>query len=172
MPRLDRFSRPTVLAVVLLAAGGLAACETPNTNTYAPYEAGQAVPLESATVVNFRPVRLGGRDTGAGTVGGALIGGASGAAIGGDAAGAIIGTVAGAVLGNAVERGATRGSGFAYDVRMQRDGRVLEVVQPDQYPISVGSQVYVSFGPRVRIILANGAVPPPPQPPPPSPPHD
>ena len=69
-------------------------------------------------------------------MGGALIGGASGAAIGGDAAGAIIGTVAGAVLGNAVERGATRGSGFAYDVRMQRDGRVLEVVQPDQYPIA------------------------------------
>ncbi len=129
-----------------------------------------AVPLEAATVVNFRPVRIGGRDTGAGTVGGALIGGASGAAIGGDAAGAIIGTVAGAVLGNAVERGATRGSGFAYDIRMQRDGRVLEVVQPDPYPIPVGSAVYVSFGPRVRIIPANGASPPPPPPPPP-PPH-
>ena len=117
--------------------------------------------------MNFRPVRIGGRDTGAGTFGGALVGGASGAAIGGDAAGAIIGSVAGAVLGNAVERGATRGTGFAYDIRMQRDGRVLEVIQPDAYPIPVGSQVYVSFGPRVRIVPANGSIPPPPPPPPP-----
>ncbi len=163
----NRLVRSTAFAAVLITAGGLAACETPNPNIYAPYEAGRAVPLEPATVVNFRPVRIGGRDTGAGTFGGALIGGASGAAIGGDAAGAIIGTVAGAVLGNAVERGATRGTAFAYDVRMQRDGRVLEVVQPDQYPIPVNSQVYVSFGPRVRIIPANGAVLPPPPPPPP-----
>ena len=167
MSRLSFVSRPLALAAVLIAAGGLAACETPNAYTYAPYEAGQAVPLEPATIVNFRPVRIGGRDSGAGTVGGALIGGASGAAIGGDAAGAIIGSVAGAVLGNAVERGATRSDGFAYDIRMQRNGRVLEVVQPDQYPIPVGSQVYVSFGPRTRIIPANGAVPPPPPPPPP-----
>ena len=169
MSRPHRLTRPAALAAVLIAAGGLAACETPNAYTYSPYEAGQAVPLEPATVVNFRPVRIGGRDTGAGTVGGALVGGASGAAIGGDAAGAVIGTVAGAVLGNAVERGATRGTGFAYDVRMQRDGRVLEVVQPDQYPIPVNSQVYVSFGPRVRIVPASGAVPPPPPPPPPPP---
>src|SRR5579875_2364978 len=123
-------ARPAALAAVLLAGLGLAACETPNAYTYAPYEAGRAVPLAPATVVAVRPVRIGGQDSGAGTVGGALIGGASGAAIGGDAAGAIIGTVAGAVLGNAVERGATRHDGFAYDVRMQRSGRIIEVVQP------------------------------------------
>ncbi len=157
--------------MVALGAVGLAGCETPNAYTYSPYEAGHASPLAPAVIVNERPVRISGQDTGAGTVGGALIGGASGAAIGGDAAGGIIGAVAGAVLGNVVERGATRRTGFAYDVRMQRDGRVLEVVQPDEYPIPVGAQVYVSFGPRVRIIPANGALPPPPPPPPPAPPR-
>jgi outer membrane lipoprotein SlyB len=159
--------RSAAIASVLLAGAGLAGCESTNAYNYAPYEAGQAVPLEPATIVNVRPVRIGGRDSGAGTVGGALVGGASGAAIGGDAAGGLIGAVAGAVIGNAVERGATRQTGFAYDVRMQRSGRVLEVVQPDPQPIPVGSQVYVSFGPQARIIPAGppGAPPPPPPPP-------
>lgn len=167
MPHLHSPRRLLAYAGVLACAGGLAACETPNAYTYSPYETGRAAPLAPAVIVNERPVRITGQNSGAGTVGGALVGGASGAAIGGDAAGGIIGAVAGAVLGNVIEHDATRRDGFAYDVRMQRDGRVLEVIQPDRYPIPVGSQVYVSFGPRVRIIPANGAVPPPPPPPPP-----
>ena len=162
--RRSPLTRSAGIAAAFLCAGGLAACETPNAYNYGPYEAGVPMPLQPATVVNVRPVEIHGQDTGAGTVGGALVGGASGAAIGGDAAGGIIGAVAGAVLGNVIERGATRHTGFAYDVRMERTGRVLEIVQPDQYPIPVGSPVYVSFGPRARVIPASTVGPPPPPP--------
>jgi outer membrane lipoprotein SlyB len=163
--------RPVAVVAVLALGGGLAACETPGPYAYAPFEAGRAVPLEPATVVKFRPVVIGGQTSGAGLATGAIVGGASGAAIGGDAAGAIVGTLVGAVLGNAVEHGATRHNGFAYDVRMSRSGRILEIVQPDPYPIPVNAPVYVSFGPITRIIPASaygappGAPPPPPSPP-------
>jgi outer membrane lipoprotein SlyB len=164
--------RPAAAVVAILALGaGLAACETPGPYNYAPYEAGRAVPLEPATVVNFRPVQIGGQSTGAGVATGAVVGAASGAAIGGDAAGTIVGGLVGAVLGNAVERGATRHTGFAYDVRMNRSGRILEVVQPDAYPIPVNAPVYVSFGPITRIIPASAYGPPPGAPPPPPRPY-
>ena len=153
--------RPLIVAGALVAGLGLTACETPNAYTYAPYEAGVPRPLEPATVVNFRPVRIGGQTTGAGVTTGALVGGASGAAIGHDPAGLIVGALAGAVLGNAVEHGATQHDGFAYDLRMQRDGRVIEIVQAGRDPLPVGSPVYVSFGPVARIVPANAPPPPP-----------
>ena len=162
MSRTSSKIRPLIIAGVLAAGLGLTACETPNAYTYAPYEAGVPQPLEPATVVNFRPVRIGGQTTGAGVTTGAIVGGASGAAIGHDPAGLIVGALAGAVLGNAVEHGATQHDGFAYDLRMQRDGRVIEIIQAGRYPIPVGSPVYVSFGPVARIIPASPPPPPPP----------
>ena len=158
--------RPIAMVAILALGGGLAACETPGPYNYAPFEAGRAVPLEPATVVNFRPVVIGGQTTGAGLTTGAIVGGASGAAIGGDAAGAIVGTLVGAVLGNVVEHDATRHDAFAYDVRMNRSGRILEIVQPGHYPIPINSPVYVSFGPVTRIIPASAYGGPPPPPPP------
>ncbi len=165
MSRSNLSFRPVVLASALLAAAGLSACATPNANNYAPFEAGQAVPLAPATVVNFRPVTVGGQTTGAGLTTGAIVGGVSGGAIGGDAAGAVVGALAGALLGHVIEHKASEHDGFAYDVRMVRDSRILEIVQLDRTPIPIGAHVYVSFGPRARIIPAGEAGPPPPPPP-------
>jgi outer membrane lipoprotein SlyB len=169
---MTRTLSPALFAGAAVLALGLAGCETPNAYNYAPYEAGVPTPLEPATVVNLRPVRIGGQTTGGGLTTGAIVGGVSGGAIGGDAAGAVVGTLAGAVLGNVLEHKASEHDGFAYDVRMQRDGRVIEIVQPGRDAIPVGAHVYVSFGPRARIIPAGAAgpayAPPPPPPPPPS----
>lgn len=160
--------RGVAIAGAVVLACGLGACETPNAYTYAPYEAGIPTPLEPATVVNLRPVRIGGQTSGAGLTTGAIVGGVSGGAIGGDAAGAVVGTLAGALLGDVLEHKASEHDGFAYDVRMLRDGRVIEIVQPGREPIPAGSHVYVSFGPRARIIPAGAAGPVYAPPPPPS----
>lgn len=165
-------SRPAAALAVVLAAStvGLAACETDyGPGRYSAYEAGAPARVEEGTLIGFRPVTFGGRDTGAGTAIGAVGGGLAGSAIAGRGdgfAGGIAGAVLGALAGNAIER-SERQPGFVYVVRFRRDGTTVEIPQPDRYPIRIGTRVFVSYGARVRVFPADGYGPPPPPPPPP-----
>ena len=147
-----RLARPAVLALSLLAVGGLSACETYGPGDYSPYEAGAPARVERGVVIGARPITLGGRDTG----GGAVIGGVSGGLIGSGLAGrhdgfagGIAGAVLGALAGSAIER-SQRQEGFAYLIRF-RDGTEVEIPQADRYPLRQGVRVVVSYGARVRV---------------------
>jgi outer membrane lipoprotein SlyB len=157
------------LSLAAITAVGLSACASdPGPQTYNAYEVGAPARVEQAEVVGYRPVNIGGGETGGGgAVAGAVAGGLVGNGVssgGGRAGGTIIGAIGGALLGNAIEKSANNHPGFAYTVRMRRDGHELEVVQADPSPIPVGTPVNVSFGARVRIYPAGGGYPPPPPP--------
>ena len=149
-----RAFRPAVLALSLVAMGGLSACQTYGPEEYGPWEAGAPARVERGVVIGARPISLGGYDSG----GGAVVGGVSGGLIGSSLAGrhdgfagGVAGAVLGALAGSAIER-ANRQPGFAYLIRFDRDGTEVEIPQADRYPLRQGVHVAVSYGPRVRVI--------------------
>ncbi|HEY2662553.1 MAG TPA: glycine zipper 2TM domain-containing protein [Caulobacteraceae bacterium] len=154
------------LSLAAMTSVGLTACASdPGPQSYNRYEVGAPARVEQAEVIGYRPVNIGGGETsGGGAVAGAVGGGLVGNAVsrgGGRAGGTVIGAIGGALLGNAIEKSANNHQGFAYTVRMRRDGRQFEVVQADASPIPVGAPVNVSFGDRVRIYPVGGYGPPP-----------
>jgi outer membrane lipoprotein SlyB len=162
---------PTALrtvSVVALAAAGLVACaEPPGPSRYAPYEAGVAAHVEEGVVVSSRPIQITGQANGTG----ALVGGVSGAVLGSNvvshhndrAAGGFVGAVAGALIGSAIEKDAARQNGFAYTIRVNRTGELIEVGQVDAAPIPNGAPVSISYGAQVRVtpLYAGPPAPPP-----------
>jgi outer membrane lipoprotein SlyB len=88
----------------------LTACETPSQNVYDYREAGRSVIVEFGTVVDVRPIKIKGQNTGVGAGAGAIAGGVAGANIGqgdgqiaGMAAGILVGAVAGAVAEQTIQ---------------------------------------------------------------------
>jgi outer membrane lipoprotein SlyB len=158
------------LTLAGLATTGLSACaDEQGPGYYPPYAEGRIAHVQEGTVVSFRPVQFGSRDTGAGTIIGGVGGAVAGSAIAGRGdrgVGALLGGIGGALLGNAVAS-SDRVNGFAYTIR-RPDGRLVEIAQADPQPIPSGTRVEISFGAgRARVSPLYGPPGPPPPPPPP-----
>jgi outer membrane lipoprotein SlyB len=151
-------SRLLILGAALAGTLGLAACATtPGPDGYSPYEAGSIARVEEGTIVSVRPVRFGQQQNGSGAAVGGLAGAAVGSQFGGDTgghiAGAVIGGLLGAVVGDAVQDGKTT-NGFAYTIRRQHDGSLIEIPQAEPYAMPVGARVHITYGDRVRVTPA------------------
>ena len=146
------------LIAAIAGVGSLAGCVVANPNTVNAYDAQRMSTVVDATVLSVRPVTLQGRDTGVGTVSGAVIGGIAGSNVGGPRTGGIVGiagAVVGGLIGNAVERDATQQQGVEILVQLKNGDRrsVVQGVQGDNF--AVGDPVImVTTGGRTRVMRA------------------
>lgn len=158
-------AKKALFAVSITAiAGSLAACaENYGPRPYPAYAAGIPANVQPGVILGFRPIEFGPENNGAGAAVGGVAGGLAGNALahGRDRGLATVaGVVGGALLGNAVQS-SDRHPGFAYMVRF-RDGRELEIPQPDAQPIPQGTRVDVIWeGGRARVVPAGYYSPPP-----------
>lgn len=141
--------KSAVLMAVLMAATALAGCARSLAgDTYQRGQAMRAQSVELGVVESLRPVTIEGRQSGAGTAGGAVLGGIAGSTIGGSsrahAAGAIGGAIVGGLIGNAIEKEGTRANGVELTVRLD-SGRMLAIVQE-------GSPNEFRPGDRIRVL--------------------
>jgi len=129
-----------------------------NPNTVNAYDAQRMSTVVDATVLSVRPVTLQGRDTGVGTVSGAVIGGIAGSNVGGPRTGGIVGiagAVVGGLIGNAVERDATQQQGLEILLQLKNGDRrqVVQGVGTDAF--AAGDPVIlVTTGGRTRVMRA------------------
>jgi outer membrane lipoprotein SlyB len=147
-----------VLIATIAGVGSLAGCVVANPNTVSAYDAQRMSTVIDATVLSVRPVTLQGRDTGVGTVSGAVIGGIAGSNVGGPRTGGIVGiagAVVGGLIGNAVERDATKQDAVEILVQLKNGDR-RSVVQPvGQEAFAAGEPVImVTTGGRTRVMPA------------------
>ena len=150
--------KPLVLVAAIAGAGALAGCVVAPPNSVSAYDAQRMSTVTDATVLSVRPVTLQGRDTGVGTVSGAVIGGIAGSNVGGPRTGGIVGiagAVVGGLIGNAVERDATQRPAVEILVQLKNGDRrsVVQVAGPDVF--AVGEPVImVTTGGRTRVLPA------------------
>ena len=146
------------LVAAIAGAVSLTGCVVANPNTVSAYDAQRMSTVVDATVLSVRPVTLQGRDTGVGTVSGAVIGGIAGSNVGGPRTGGIVGiagAVVGGLIGNAVERDATQQQGVEILVQLKNGDRrsVVQGVQGDTF--AAGDPVImVTTGGRTRVMRA------------------
>ena len=156
--------KPLVLVAAIAGAGALAGCVVAPPNSVSAYDAQRMSTVTDATVLSVRPVTLQGRDTGVGTVSGAVIGGIAGSNVGGPRTGGIVGiagAVVGGLIGNAVERDATQRPAVEILVQLKNGDRrsVVQVAGPDVF--AVGEPVImVTTGGRTRVLPAPPVVSP------------
>ncbi|TNE60110.1 MAG: hypothetical protein EP340_00635 [Alphaproteobacteria bacterium] len=138
----------------------LGACSTApyGGSTYDYRETGRMAYVDYGVIQSVRHVQINKRETGAGRVTGAVIGGAIGSEIGeGDAArvvGIIGGAILGGAIGEAIERDANTMNGYEYTIRRD-DGMVFTVVQPADGPaLPPGTEVRIIDGDYIRIVPA------------------
>ncbi len=144
-------------ALVILGTG----CTMPSSEPLIPQaQVGVAATLTQGTVVSVQSVKIEGKKTNLGTMGGAAVGGAGAAGGRYDTAGIIAGAVgaaAGAVVGQAVEEVATREDGQRIMLRMD-NGDMIEVIQSaeDGY-FQEGDRVDVAVGAgNTRVAMSVG----------------
>ena len=146
------------LIAAIAGAGSLAGCVVANPNTVSAYDVQRMSTVVDATVLSVTPVTLQGRDTGVGTVSGAVIGGIAGSNVGGPRTGGIVGiagAVVGGLIGNAVERDATQQQGVQILLQLKNGDRraVIQGVGGDVF--AVGDPVIVvTTGGRTRVMRA------------------
>ena len=146
------------LIAAIASVGSLAGCVVAPPNSVSAYDAQRMSTVVDATVLSVRPVTLQGRDTGVGTVSGAVIGGIAGSNVGGPRTGGIVGiagAVVGGLIGNAVERDATQRPADEILVQLKNGDRrsVVQVAGPDVF--AVGQPVIlVTTGGRTRVMPA------------------
>ena len=146
------------LIASIAGAASLTGCVVANPNTVSAYDAQRLSTVVDATVLSVRPVTLQGRDTGVGTVSGAVIGGIAGSNVGGPRTGGIVGIVgaiAGGLIGNAVERDATQQQGVEILLQLKNGDRrqVVQGIGSDTF--AAGDPVIlVTTGGRTRVMRA------------------
>ena len=146
------------LIAAIAGAVSLTGCVVANPNTVNAYDAQRMSTVVDATVLSVRPVTLQGRDTGVGTVSGAVLGGIAGSNVGGPRTGGIVGiagAVVGGLIGNAVERDATKQDAVEILVQLKNGDRrsVVQPVGPDGF--AAGEPVImVTTGGRTRVLPA------------------
>jgi outer membrane lipoprotein SlyB len=144
--------------IMVAALGALAACQTANPDVVSRYDAQRMSSVQDATVLSVRPVTLQGRDSGVGTVGGAVIGGIAGSNVGGPRTGGIVGIVgaiAGGLIGNAVERDATRENAVEILVQLKNGERRAVIQGVGSEGFAAGDPVImITTGGRVRVMRA------------------
>lgn len=154
--------RSAPLALAVLAALSATACVPAHSpNTYSRAQAGQEQRVSRGTILAMRDVKVEGTDTGAGKIGGAVIGGAAGSTLGqgsrANVAGAAAGAVLGAVLGSVAESRMTERAAVEFTVR-EENGMTIAVVQANDENLRTGEAVVILRGSQVRI--ARDTLPP------------
>jgi len=150
--------KPFVLTAALASLGSLTACVTAPPNSVSAYDAQRMSTVVDATVLSVTPVTVQGRETGVGTVGGAVIGGIAGSNVGGPRTSGIVGiagAIVGGLVGNAVERDATQRQGVQILLQLKNGDRraVIQGVGPDAF--APGDPVIlVTTGGRTRVMRA------------------
>ncbi|MEF9943485.1 MAG: glycine zipper 2TM domain-containing protein [Burkholderiaceae bacterium] len=142
----------TLLVAAVVAAVGLAGCQTTNTsaNVYRADQAQREQIVRMATVESIKSVLIEQTESGLGVMSGAALGGVAGSAIGqgrGSAVAAIAGAVAGGLLGNAAEAQIGRKQGFEITVRLD-NGEMRAIVQDADTSFVPGE--------RVRLLTQGG----------------
>ena len=146
------------LIAAIAGAVSLTGCVVANPNTVSAYDAQRMSTVIDATVLSVRPVTLQGRDTGVGTVSGAVIGGIAGSNVGGPRTGGIVGiagAVVGGLIGNAVERDATQQQALEILLQLKNGDRrqVVQGIGTDTF--AAGDPVIlVTTGGRTRVMRA------------------
>lgn len=143
----------TAISISLLTLG-LAGCVSGlQGSTYSRSEARQVQEVEFGTVLSTNPVVIEGKQSGAGQLPGAIIGGVAGSSVGegkGQQIFTILGAVGGAVVGSMIEEQATRTQGLELTIKMD-SGKTLSIVQ------EVDNVNVFREGQRVRV-LTQGAL--------------
>lgn len=139
----------------------LSACTTPSQNVYDYREAGRSVIVEFGTVVDVRPIKIKGQNTGVGAGTGAVAGGIAGSQIGqgdGQIAGAAAGILVGAIAGSAAEQAMQDSEGREMTIVTEK-GKVLTIAQyfkKDEPIIQKGERVMVqTSGSYQRVLPAD-----------------
>ena len=149
-----------VLIAAIAGVGSLAGCVVAPPNSVSAYDAQRMSTVVDATVLSVRPVTLQGRDSGVGTVSGAVIGGIAGSNVGGPRTGGIVGiagAVVGGLIGNAVERDATQRPALEILLQLKNGDRraVVQRVDAGSDNFAVGDPVIlVTTGGRTRVMHA------------------
>ena len=150
--------RQLVLVASIATLGTLGACQTANPDAVSRYDAQRMSSVQDATVLSIRPVTLQGRDSGVGTVGGAVIGGIAGSNVGGPRTGGIVGIVgaiAGGLIGNAVERDATQQQAIEILVQLKNGDRRAVIQGIGSETFAAGDPVImITTGGRTRVMRA------------------
>jgi outer membrane lipoprotein SlyB len=146
------------LTSAILMSLALTACETSSQNVYDYREAGQSVIVEFGTVVDVRPIKIKGPNSGAGAVAGAVAGGAIGSNVGaGDGRGAaiIVGAIAGLAAGGLAEQALQDKVGRDFTIVLQ-NGKTITVPQyfkKDEPLIKNGERVMVQTSGSYQRVL-------------------
>ena len=136
----------------------LTACETPGQNVYDYREAGQSVIVEFGTVVDARPIKIKGPNTGVGAVAGAGAGAGIGSQIGsGDGTVAAVagGILVGAIAGAVAEQALQDKTGIDYTIVLE-SGKTITVPQyfkKDEPVIQTNDRVMVQTSGSYQRVL-------------------
>jgi outer membrane lipoprotein SlyB len=146
-----RGGRWAAVVALGLSLSVLAGCAN-NSASSSVYSYGQAQReqiVRTGTIVAMRPITIqNDRTSGAGLVGGGVLGGVAGSGIGrgsGNALATVGGAILGAVAGNAIENQVGRTSGFEITVRLD-NGETRVIAQEADQPLGVGQRVQVISG--------------------------
>ena len=121
----------TAISISLLTVGLTGCVSGLQGSTYSRSEARQVQEVEFGTVLSTNPVVIEGKQSGAGQLPGAIIGGVAGSSVGegkGQQIFTILGAVGGAVVGSMIEEQATRTQGLELTIKMD-SGKTLSIVQ-------------------------------------------
>jgi outer membrane lipoprotein SlyB len=143
----------TAISISLLTLGLTGCVSGLQGSTYSRSEARQVQEVEFGTVLSTNPVVIDGKQSGAGQLPGAIIGGVAGSSVGegkGQQIFTILGAVGGAVVGSMIEEQATRTQGLELTIKMD-SGKTLSIVQ------EVDNVNVFREGQRVRV-LTQGAL--------------
>jgi outer membrane lipoprotein SlyB len=143
----------TAISISLLTLGLTGCVSGLQGSTYSRSEARQVQEVEFGTVLSTNPVVIEGKQSGAGQLPGAIIGGVAGSSVGegkGQQIFTILGAVGGAVVGSMIEEQATRSQGLELTIKMD-SGKTLSIVQ------EVDNVNVFREGQRVRV-LTQGAL--------------
>ena len=145
----------------LILLGSLTACETPSQNVYDYREAGRSVIVQFGTVVDVRPIKIKGPNSGVGAGVGAVAGAGAGSTMGsgdGAVAAAVGGAIVGAVAGAVAEQALADQRGLDYTIVVE-SGKTITVSQyykKDEPTIAVNQRVMVqTSGSYQRVLPAD-----------------
>ncbi len=125
-------------------------------NDYQRSAVGEVTHADSGVVIASRVIKIEGSNSGVGVVSGAGLGAVIGKEAGShgrdSAIGAIGGAIVGGLLGAAIENSATERTGFAYTIKLDRDGEIITITQGGDVAIANGTPVWIEYGERARVL--------------------
>lgn len=128
-----------------------------SSSSYDEATVGSVASTYACTVASVRKVRVNGQsklgDNGLGIAGGALAGGALGSTIGkgnGSVIAATVGALAGATAGAYAQKNLEEQIGYEYTVRLNKNGRLMTVVQGADNPLQIGQPALLMVYPNGR----------------------